>query len=204
MELEGSNLSWDVARTSRWQLVDVDEETLVRIAWVEGEHAVVDILLKAGALIARSQGAASGSSKQAGLDALGLSIVSDVLNDDSPFSIDVLSAQGTSVGDIRWADKSLTSNPVAFVELLAVIEGIVEFLLLLLCDSINQIIGRLVSNIGVLLQDQRIIIDGILDFVGGVLAIGQAPGESGVFGAFRGGLWITVIVFLVGWVSWVG
>jgi hypothetical protein len=162
MELEGSSLSWDVARTSRWQLVDVDEETLVRIAWVKGEHAVVHVLLQAGAFVARSQGTARGSSKQAGLDALGLSIVSDVLNDDSPFSIDVLSTQGTSIGNIRWADISLTSNPVAFVELLAVIEGIVKFLLLLLCDSINQIIGRLVSNIGVLLQNQRIIIDGVL------------------------------------------
>ena len=48
----------DVARTGRWQLVDVDEETSLGITRIEGEHTVVDVLLDAGAAMARSQSTA--------------------------------------------------------------------------------------------------------------------------------------------------
>ena len=39
-------LSRDVARASGRQLVNVDKETLVRIARIERQHAVVDVLLQ--------------------------------------------------------------------------------------------------------------------------------------------------------------
>ena len=37
----------DVARTGRWQLVGVDEESPVGVARVDRDHPVVDILLGA-------------------------------------------------------------------------------------------------------------------------------------------------------------
>ena len=42
----------DQTRASRGQLVGVDEETPVGVARVVGEHAVVDVLLGAVALVA--------------------------------------------------------------------------------------------------------------------------------------------------------
>ena len=130
-----------MARASGRQLVDVDKETLVRITRVEGEHAVVDVLLQTGALVARSQSATSSTDKQTGLDTLSLSVVGDILDDDSPFSSNVLGTQGTSIGNIRWADKSLTTDPVALVELLSIVERIVKFILLFFGNSINQIVS---------------------------------------------------------------
>ena len=142
-----------MARASWWQLVGVDEETLVGIARVEWEHAVVDVLLEALAVVARGQSAASGFGEQAGLDALGLSVVSDFLDDDAPFAVDVLGADRAGVSDAAGADETFTADPVALVELLAVVERVIEFLFLLLGHAINQIVGRLVGNIGVFLQD---------------------------------------------------
>ena len=145
--------SGDAARAGRWQLVNVDEQTFAGIARVEGEHAVVDVLLEALAVVARGQSAASGFGEQAGLDALGLSVVSDFLDDDAPFAVDVLGADRAGVSDAAGADETFTADPVALVELLAVVERVIEFLFLLLGHAINQIVGRLVGNIGVFLQD---------------------------------------------------
>ena len=48
----------DVARAGRWQLVGVNEETPVKVARVNRDHPVVDILLGALRLIARGKEAA--------------------------------------------------------------------------------------------------------------------------------------------------
>ncbi len=114
---------------------------------------MVDVFLEALAVVAWGQGAASGFGEQAGLDALGLGVVGDFLDDNAPFTIDVLSADWASVSDGAGADETFTTNPVALIELLAVVERVIEFLFLGLGDTINQIISGLVSNIGVLLQD---------------------------------------------------
>ena len=114
---------------------------------------MVDVLLEALAVVARGQSAASGFGEQAGLDALGLSVVSDFLDDDAPFAVDVLGADRAGVSDAAGADETFTADPVALVELLAVVERVIEFLFLLLGHAINQIVGRLVGNIGVFLQD---------------------------------------------------
>lgn len=152
-DLDGLSLDGDVARASRWKLVGVDEETLVRVAWVEGEHAVVDVLLQAFAAVARSQGTARGFREQARFNTLGLGVVGHILNDHTPFTIDVLGADWASVFDIAGADETFTTNPVTLIELFAVVERVIEFLFLLLGDTIDQIIGRLIGNIGVFLQD---------------------------------------------------
>ena len=136
-------LDGDVARASRWQLVGVDEDALVSIARIEGEHAVNGVLLEAFAEVARGQSAASGFREQASLGALslGVSRPGDVLDDDAPFTGRVLGAQRTRVGHVAGAYETLTTNPVALVELLAVVERIIEFLLLFLADAIYQIVG---------------------------------------------------------------
>ena len=130
-----------MARTSRWQLVGVDEETAVRIARVERQHAMVDVLLEALAVVARSQSAASGFREQAGFDALRLRVVGDVLDDDAPFAVDVLGAQRSGVFDVAGADESFTADPVTLVELFAVVERVVEFLFLRFGDAIDQIVS---------------------------------------------------------------
>ena len=113
-----------MTRASGRQLVDVDKETLVRIARVEGQHAMVDVLLQAGALVARGQGAARSAGEEAGLDALGLRVVGDVLHDDAPFSFDVLGAHRSRVQHLRWADEALGTDPVGFLERVAGVAGI--------------------------------------------------------------------------------
>ena len=131
----------NVARAGRWQLVDVDEETPLRIARVEGEHAVVDVLLDAGAAIARSQCAASGFGEQTGLDALGLRVVMDVLDDNSPFAQDVGGADWAGVFDVAGADETFTADPVALVELLSVVLTVVKVVLSQRSQTIDQIVS---------------------------------------------------------------
>ena len=157
-------LGRDVAGAGRGQFVDVDEQALVGVARVEGQHAVVDVLLQTFAVVARGQGTASSFGEQAGFDALGLSISgpSLSLDNDAPFAVYVLGTQRAGVVDIRRADESLTADPVALVELLSVVERVVEFLLLFLGDAIDQIVSGLGHNIGPFLQSQRIVIDGVL------------------------------------------
>ena len=145
--------SGDAARAGRWQLVNVDEQTFAGIARVEGEHAVVDVLLEALAPMTWSQSAARSPRVTANLNALGLRVDIYILDDNSPFAQDVGGADWAGVFDVAGADETFTADPVALVELLAVVERVIEFLFLLLGHAINQIVGRLVGNIGVFLQD---------------------------------------------------
>ena len=141
----GVNLSLDgdVARASRWQLVSVDEDSLVGVARIEGEHPVDGVLLEALAEMARGQGAASGFREKASLGALGLRVSwpGDVLDDDAPFAGRVLGAKWTRIGHVAGADETLATYPVALVELFAVVERIIEFLLLFFADAIHQVVG---------------------------------------------------------------
>lgn len=203
-----------MARAGRRQLEGVDEQTLVGVTRIEGEHPVVDVLLDALALVARGQGAASGFGEQAALNALGLGVVSDVLDNNAPFAVDVLGAEGAGVLDVARADEAFAANPVALVELFAVVERVVELLFLDLGDTVNEVVGGLVGNIGVLLQDERVVVDGVLfeatkvysihfaasqsesylDVVGGVLVVAEAPWQSRVLSALGGRLRVAVLV----------
>ena len=129
----------DVARASGWQLVGVDENALVSVARIEREHAVDGVFLETFAEVARCQRAASGFREQASFGPLGLGVSGpgDVLDNDAPFTGRVLSAQGTRVSHVAWADETFTTNEVALVELLAVVERIIEFLFLFFADAIH-------------------------------------------------------------------
>ena len=134
---EALSLDGDMTGASRGQLVNVDEETSLSVAGIERQHAVVHVFLQALAPVARSQRAASGFWEKASLQSLGLGVVGHFLDDDTPFTVDVLGADGTGVGDVAGADESLATDPVALIELFAVVERIVEFLFLLFGDSVD-------------------------------------------------------------------
>lgn len=152
----------DVARAGRWQFVDIDEKTFMGIARIEGKHTVVDVFLDASAVIARSQCTARGSWIQTSFNALRLSVISNILNDDAPFSFNIHGTNWTSVKDVARTNVSFTSDPVALVERIAIVQGIIEVVFILGGDSIDQIVGRLISYFGVLFQHQRIVFDGVL------------------------------------------
>lgn len=156
------DLGGDVTGAGRRQLVCVDKEAAVGVTWVEREHTMDDVLLKAFAVMARGQRAASGLREEAGFDSLRLSVISHVLDDYAPFAFSVLSAEGPGILDIAGANETLTADPVAFVKLFSVVEGVIKFLFLRFSHAVHQIIGRLISDVGVLLQRQRIIVDGVL------------------------------------------
>lgn len=155
----------NVTRASRWQLVNVDEDSFLRIARIEGKHPLINVLLQTLAVIARSQSAASGTREQARFDALSLSVSGpgDFLDDDAPFSIGVHGSEWASIQNVTWADVTFTTDPVSLLERLSVVLGVIEMFLRQGSQSIDQVVGRLVGNVGVLLQHQQVIIDGILN-----------------------------------------
>jgi len=116
-------LGGEVARTSAGQLVCVDEEPSVWVTRINREHSVVDILLGALGLVARGEKTTSRVREQTGLKTGGLGVVvvtvsvslRDVLEDDSPVSLNIDSASDLGVINIRGAKITLGSNPVSCV-----------------------------------------------------------------------------------------
>ncbi len=155
----------NVARAGRWQLVDVDEDSLLGIARIKGKHPLVNIFLQTFAAETRGQGATSCTGEQTSFEALslGVSRPGDVLDDDPPFSIDIHCASRTSVNDVARADVSLFTRPVSFFVELAVVVGVVEMVFGQRSQSLDRIISRLIGNIGVFLQHQRVVFDGVLE-----------------------------------------
>merc|ERR1719341_2237631 len=88
---KGSGCLGDVAGACAGQLVGVNEEAPVGVARVDGEHPVVDVLLGALRLVARSQQPTGAVGGQAGLQPGCLSVV---------------------VVAVRGAKVALGSNPV--------------------------------------------------------------------------------------------
>ena len=154
----------NVARTGRRQLVDVNEDSLLGIAGIEGKHPLVNVLLQTFAAVARGQGTTGCTREQASFDAMGLGVSGpgDFLDDDPPFSIDIHCPKWASINDIAWADVSLVTRPVAFLEEFAFVVGVVEVFLSQRGQSIDQIVGRLIGKICVFLQHQPVVIDGVL------------------------------------------
>ena len=120
-----------MTRARRWQFVNVNENSLLNVTRIEGQHTLVDVFLHAFATVTRSQCAASGSGEQTTFDALSLRVSrpGDVLNDGPPFTVNIQSAQRTAVVDIAGADVSFLANPVAFIKCLALVCGIVKVFL---------------------------------------------------------------------------
>ena len=166
---------------------------------------MVDVLLSALGLVARSQEPASGVGGSASLQPGGLGVVVlavavflwDVLEDDAPEALDVDGASDLGVVDVGRAEVTLRSDPVGGVVrggslgssgVVAVVEGV----LLILGDVFDQVVGALVGDVRVLLEEDRIVADLGGDLVFGVLGVDQTEGEVGVDGAGGRDLGVTV------------
>jgi len=86
-----------MARTSRWQLVSIDEKSTIRITRVQRKHSVINILLSTLGLITRSQKSTSRVWSQASFQPSGLSVIvvtirvvfGNMLENDPPVSFNI-------------------------------------------------------------------------------------------------------------------
>jgi len=183
-------LGGDMTGAGTGQLVGVDKESSVGITGVEREHPVVDILLGTLGLVARSQQSAGTVREQAGLQSGGLGVVvvtvsislRDVLQDDPPVTLNIDSPGDLGVVNIRGAKVTLRSDPVSGVVLAGALAGssvvaVVETLLLWLGDHLHEVVSTLVSDVGVLLQEESVLADLGGDVVGGILLVQDTVGE---------------------------
>ena len=199
-----------MAGAGRGKLVGINEESSVGVTGVNREHPVVDILLGALAIVARSQQSAGTVGVQASLKPGGLSVVvlsitvslGDVLQDDSPVALNVDGTGDLGVVNIAGAKVALRADPVAGIIGRGSLAGtsvvlVVKRLLLGLGDVLDKVISRLVGNISVLLQEKRILGDLVGNVVGGVLRVQDAVGKVGALGALGGSLGVTVAMAMV-------
>lgn len=183
-------LGGDVTGAGTGELVGVDEESSVSITGVQGEHPVVDKLLGTLGLVARSQQPAGAVRELTGLQPGGLGVVVvtvavalwDVLQDDPPVTLNIDSPGDLGVVNIGGTEVTLGSDPVSGVVLAGSLAGssvvaVVETLLLSLGDHLHQVVGTLVSDVGVLLQEESVLADLSGDVVGGVLLVQDTVGK---------------------------
>jgi hypothetical protein len=183
-------LGGDVTGAGTGELVGVDEESSVCITGVQGEHPMVDKLLGTLGLVARSQEPAGAVREETGLQPGGLGVVvvpvaialRDVLQDYPPVTLNIDSPGDLGVVNIGGAKVTLRSDPVSGVVLAGSLAGasvvaVVEALLLRLGDHLHEVVSTLVSDVGVLLQEERVLADLGGDVVSGILLVQDTVGE---------------------------
>ena len=183
-------LGGDVTGAGTGELVGVDEESSVWITGVQGEHPVVDKLLGTLGLVARSQQPAGAIREETGLQPSGLGVVvvtvaialRNVLQDDPPVTLNIDSPGDLGVVNIGGAKVTLRSDPVSGVVLAGSLAGasvvaVVEALLLRLGDHLHEVVSTLVSDVGVLLQEESVLADLGGDVVSGILLVQDTVGE---------------------------
>jgi len=164
---------------------------------------VVDRLLGAVALVAGSKSTAGSLWEQAGLKAGSLRVVVDIIDNDAPFSLNILSTLGGGIDNIRGADVAFWTGPVGDIVGRVTsggtsVVGVVKGFLLVLGDHVYEIISRLISNISILLGEMVVSADGSLDLVCWVFIILKAVGQGGVSIASRGSSRVTVGMLILG------
>ena len=123
----------------------------------------------------------------------------DVLEDDPPVALHVDGPGDLGVVNVAWAEVSLGSNPVAGVVLAGSLAGagvvtIVEALLLGLGYSVHEVIGALVGDVGVLLEEERVLGDLEGNVVSGILFVHDTEGKVRALSALGGRLGVTVSI----------
>jgi len=174
----------NMARTSRGKLVGIDEKSTVRITRVQGEHSVVNILLGTFGVVTGSQKSAGRVGGLTGFQAGGLGIVivtisvvfGDMLEDNSPVPFNIDGTFDFGVFNGGRAEVALRSDPVGGIIGRRSLGSssviiVVESSLLGSNDVLNQVIGRLVGDIRVFFQENRVLGDLVGDFVVGILSI---------------------------------
>jgi len=164
-----------VAGAGRWQLESLDSEGEVLIIRVVDQEPVVDVLLQALGLIAwRDKGTGlSGCGALLNTCGLGQGLVVGLhsVDDDSPFSSSVDGSHGLDVGGDGGAEVGLLHN------LLQSLHAVLSVGKDILVDSLDTLI---------------VVLESMLDLVGGIFSILQAPSLGVSFAA----LWWFVIVWL--------
>jgi len=201
----GGRLSREVARTGTGQLVGVDEESSVWITRVHREHSVVDILLCALGLVAGGEKTTGRVREETGLKTGGLGVVvvtiavslRDMLEDDSPVSLNIDSTGDLGIVNIRRTKVSLRSNPVRSIIWrwalgCSSVVLVVKRLLLKLGNVLNKIISRLISNIGVLFQEQSVLRDLVGDIISWILLVHNTIRKVGTFGTLWWSFRVTI------------
>ena len=158
-----------MARACAGQLVGVDEKSAIQIAGIQGQHAVVDILLRALAVVAGGQQAARRVGEEARLQPRGLRVVvltvavalRHVLHNNPPEALHVHGPLDLRIVNVGGAEVALRSDPVRHVVGRRSLGGarvvlVVESLLLRADDLLDEVIGRLVGLVCVLLEEERV------------------------------------------------
>lgn len=178
---------------------------------------MVNVLLNAFAPVARCQGTTGSAGEQTGLHALSLSVIGTILDNGAPFAVDVPCSDRPSVQDLARADVTGAANPVALLESLAAVQRVIKAFLFERVHSLHEIVGRLVSNFGVFLENYRIVIDGVLqlnlklyyafsfpllssfylDLAFRIVIVFQTKSGIDMLGAFRWGSWVAIIAILL-------
>jgi len=164
---------------------------------------VVYRLLGAVALVAWSKSTAGSLGEQASLNTGGLRVVVDIVDNDAPFTFNILSTFGGGIGDVRGADVAFWTSPVGDIIRRITsggtsVVGVVKGLLLVLGDHVYEIISGLIGNISVLLGEKVVSADGSFDLVSWVLIILKTVAQGGVSITSRGSSRVTVFVFILG------
>ena len=148
-----------VAGTGRWQLEGLDSEGEVLVIWVVDQEPVVDVLLETLGLVAwGDQGAGlSGSGALLDTGSLGQGLVVGLhsVDDDSPFPGGVDGSPGLDVGGDWGAEVSLLHN------LLQSLHAVLSVGQDILVDSLDSLV---------------VVLQSVLDLIGGIFRILQAPG----------------------------
>lgn len=191
----------NMARASRWEFEDVNEQAFVRIARVISQHSFIDVLLGAFALVARGQKSAGRIGGQASLQTSCLRVVMSVDN-NTPIAIDITSALGHGIKNLRGAQVAFGTDPVGNIVRAgtfgsAGVVFVVESVLGVLVQMLDQVVGRLVGNIGELFLEKIVLRYSSLDLVFGVLRIFQAVVKASGIGAVRGQFRVTVTFRMV-------
>merc|ERR1719251_300388 len=140
------------------------------------------------------------SSHELGVVVVPVSIsLRDVLQDDPPVTLNIDSPGDLGVVNIGGAKVTLRSDPVSGVVLAGALAGssvvaVVEVLLLRLGDHLHEVVSALVSNVGVLLQEESVLADLGGDVVGGILLVQDTVGKIRTLGTLGGSLGVAVPV----------
>jgi len=165
-----------MARASRGKFENVNEQAFVGITGVVSQHPLVDILLRAFALIARRKKSARRIWCQTCFKAGGLGVVMRVVDNHPPVSVDVASTLGHSVEDFGRAQVTFGADPVGRIIRTRSLGGsrvirVIERVLLVFVQVLHQVIGGLVSDIGVFFVKNVIFRYGVLNFIFGVVGV---------------------------------
>ena len=165
-----------VAGAGGGKLEGLNGEGEVLVIGVIDQEPVVDVLLETLGLITRGhQGAAvsgGGALLNPGGLTQGLVVGLDSVDDDPPLAVGVDGAQGLDVGGDGGAEVSLLDNLLQPVH---AVLGVGEHVLV---DGLDTLV---------------VVLEGVLNLVGGVLGILETPGLGVIDGALGGSIGLSVV-----------